>query len=321
MHDPSHLPLFGPSDRIDRDALVREQQAIIDGRLAPRPDLDSASMWTSRNDGLLTRGIKPHSHEKAEKVSRGIDTVSFAMGPKWFDVQYGEMYCGPGVLTDETTGEEIAGSPLQALAVRRPFDLYVFGDYDEGCIEALRPRVARHPQVRLETGSANDPAHIARFCAHFDPRALVVIYLDPARPQDLHWATVEALARRFEQLDLIINLPVNSLARAITGPEARGFEGRTAGRFLNHPNPSALIQRDLRGGLAWDATIDAIRHHYDQQLERLGFLTPARRTVTFPDPSPYYDVLYASRHPMGLKLWNSTNPPPENPQMSLDIAA
>jgi hypothetical protein len=64
------------------------------------------------------------------------------------------------------------------------------------------------------------------------------------------------------------------------------------------------------------ATIDAIRQQYDEQLIALGFqeasaahdLLPSRQSVL--------------RRPLGLparsalELWNKTNPPPEDPQLS-----
>lgn len=45
-------------------------------------------------------------------VSCDLGTVGRAMGSKWFDVHYLELFCGPGYLLDEATGEELPGSPL-----------------------------------------------------------------------------------------------------------------------------------------------------------------------------------------------------------------
>jgi hypothetical protein len=35
--------------------------------------------------------------------------------------------------------------------------------------------------------------------------------------------------------------------------------------------------------------------------------------VDFPAENPYYDVLYVSRHAIGVDLWDRTNPPPPPP--------
>gem|GEM_PF-3906469 len=267
---------------------------------------------------MLVRGVKPHSAAKSKLVSKSIDTVTTAMADKWFATKHGleylELYSGPGRLLDEWTGEELPGSPMQALEVRRPFSRYLFSDYSGECVEALRTRVGDRPDVRVIEGDANNPAHLERVADFLNPRALLIVYLDPARPRDLHWTTVEALARRFEFADLIINLPVNSLMRSILGASSGGVIGSgTAGRFLNHPSPVDLLARTPAGKLIVSASITAIREHYDEQLMSLGFKKPGRRTIEFPANNPYYDVLYASRHEMGVKLWDRTNPPPEPP--------
>jgi hypothetical protein len=166
-------------------------------------------------------------------------------------------------------------------------------------------------------GDANKPAHLERVASLLDPKALIIAYLDTARPQDLHWTTVEYLATSFDHIDLIINVPVNNLMRAILGRYHAGGTGPgVAGRFLNQPTPSDLIRPSLHR-VSDRATIDAIRDHYDSQLMSLGFKQPARRTVWFPATNPYYDVLYASRHRTGIELWNKTNPLDEDPQLSM----
>jgi three-Cys-motif partner protein len=316
--------LFDP----DRDLLSEEEiaadreQALSVVGTRHGLDLDSARMWTSRDDGRLVRGVKHHSAEKSAMVSRAIGTVSSAMSGKWFAREHGlaylELYSGPGRLLDEATGHEQLGSPLQALDVPKPFTFYVFNDYSRECVAALRERVGERTDVRMECGDANDPAHLEFLATLLNPKALLIAYLDPARPQDLAWSTVRFLAERFGFIDLIINLPVNSLMRAIAGAYGTGYrESGTSGRFLNHPHPHELLRRGRNGRLIVSTTIAAIREHYDVQLQSLGFKQPARRTVDFPPGNPYYDILLASRHQMALELWNRTNPVPIDPQLSM----
>jgi three-Cys-motif partner protein len=315
--------LFDP----ERDLLSVEEvrkdaaQALNPEEGKSNVDLDSARLWLSRRDGLIVRGVKNHSAKKSAMVSRAVDTVSTAMGSKWFAKEHGleylELYGGPGVLLDETTGAEQPGSPLQALAVRRPFDTYVFNDFSVECANALRERTKDHTNVQVVNGDANDATLLEDVAAKLNARALVIAYIDPARPRDLDWRTIRFLAERFPYGDLIINLPVNSLMRAILGASRAKDEQGAAGRFLNHPKPADLLRRSRSGKLISGSTIEAIRDYYDAQLIDLGFLTPARRVVDFPEGNPYYDVILVSRHPTGLELWNRTNPPPAEPQMSI----
>jgi protein gp37 len=204
--------LFEPEDVLSKDVLDADAQAAEDPRIGvPQDDLDAARMWRSPGDGLLVRGVKPHSAYKSRLVSRGIGTVSQAMAGQWFARQHGleyvELYSGPGRLLDESTGLELVGSPVQALEVARPFTRYVFSDYSQDCVDALRARVGERENVHVLRGDANDRAHLDEVTALLNPRALVVAYLDPARPQDLRWTTVDFLASQFRFIDLIINLP------------------------------------------------------------------------------------------------------------------
>ena len=314
--------LFSPSDRLSAADLTADaHRALAPVEVERDRDLDAARMWLSKEDGLLVRGVKPHSAAKSRLVSRGIDTVSSAMSGQWFarefGVEYVEFYSGPGRLLDMSTGKEQLGSPLEALAVRKPFTRYVFADSSQDCIDALSARVGTRPNVDTVRGDANDRTHLQRIGEILNPRALVVAYLDPARPQDLQWSTVGYLASHFRFIDLIINLPLNSLMRGILGAHHGSGRGPgAAGRFLDHDAPIELIQPNLDQPNT-PATIEAIRRHYDERLVALGFLKPARRTVHFPADNPYYDILLASRHPRGLDLWNKTNPVPVDPQLSL----
>ena len=166
------------------------------------------------------------------------------------------------------------------------------------------------------TVMAKNAGDLEEVAHEFGPGTLVVVYLDPARPRDMAWATVEILARELSNVDLIINLPVNSLVRAISGPHRRDAEARAAGAFLGHPDPRRLMQWDRTRSHNVLGTMHAIRDFYDQQLKSLGLRPPGRRVVDYPRGVPYSDLLYASRHPLGVELWDRANPP-DLPEPSL----
>src|SRR4051812_37346350 len=116
MAENDETRLFSLDDLLSADELTAEARgALSPAEVGRDRDLDAARMWTSKDDGLLVRGVKPHSARKSTLVSRGIDTVSSAMSGKWFAARYGvqyvELYSGPGRLLDESTGVEQPGSP------------------------------------------------------------------------------------------------------------------------------------------------------------------------------------------------------------------
>jgi three-Cys-motif partner protein len=177
-------------------------------------------MYLSNEDHLLVRGVWPHSAKKSWMVSRIVDVVSKAMTGKRDQLGYVELYGGPGRLLDQSTGIELPGLPVEALRVRAPFDGYVFCDFDPDCVEALRARTEREDlgsRADVRHGDAKD-VDLEQVAREFGRGTLVIVYLDPARPRDMDWTTVELLARELPNVDLIINLPVNSLVRAISGP-------------------------------------------------------------------------------------------------------
>lgn len=294
---------------------VRRPQlhAAADPSEQVRLSSDGAGLLPGLTDGLPVRLVKPHSAKKAQMVSRDLGTVGRAMNRKWFKVAYLELFCGPGYLYDEGSGEEVPGSPLQALGIASPFDRYVFSDFSDRCCEALSTRLDRLraelpglPPTDVLVGDANDPAHLERVCSLIDPRSLVIAYLDPAKP-NLSFTTVRFLAERFRFLDLIINLPFSGIHRSLA---AKGVEG--PGLMLDHPSPLDLLRPDE------GSTADAIRAYYDERLRSLGFEHITRRCVrTEPTNSPLYDIVLASRNPKAVELWEKANRVPQNPQLGL----
>jgi three-Cys-motif partner protein len=304
--------LFSVDDLLSPAELESSRTIGSGAQLEGRADLDSAAMYLSKEDRLLVRGVWPHSAEKSWMVSRIVDVVSKAMAGKWRELGYVELYSGPGRLLDRRSGLELPGSPIEALRVRTPFDRYLFCDFDQDCVDALGQRANRESlasRAEVRQGDAKARTHLTDIASAFQTGSLVIAYLDPARPQDMTWETVEVLATELPNVDLIINLPVFSLQRAIAGPHARDAEARAAAQFLGHPDPSSLLAWDRKGEHNVTGTIAAIRAFYDAQLVGLGFLEPGRRVVKLSPALPYYDVLYVSRHPLGVELWDRANPP------------
>jgi hypothetical protein len=85
---------------------------------------------------LFSRAVNLHSAAKAAYARRYAEIVGMAMGGKW-QLWWIELFAGPGQLYVRETGEFVPGSPLEAMAIRRPFDGYVFADLNEACAESL----------------------------------------------------------------------------------------------------------------------------------------------------------------------------------------
>jgi len=285
-------------------------------RLVPPSELDpqvrlavsDGGGMAEAKDGLPARLIAQHSGKKAWVVGRYLDTVGKAMARKWFDVNYAELFCGPGVLLDRH-GDEHAGSPLQAVDIDRPFERYVFSDADPDCTSAVERRLTppANSQVDIFPGDANDGEHLERVASLLDPKALVVVYLDPARP-NLDFATIRFFVERFEHLDIIINLPFMNILRALSVGSTEG-----PARFLNHPSPKELLYSD-----EFKAS-RAIREHFILELRELGLDRIERKEVRT-TKAPLYDVVLASRNDTATDLWRKANRVEHGGQIGLDLA-
>jgi three-Cys-motif partner protein len=259
-------------------------------------------------DGLPARVIAPHSLKKSWMVARYLNTVGRAMARKWFEVNYVELYCGPGILLDRETGEELPGSPLEALAIDNPFERYVFCDGDPECAHSVRQRidVPAGSTAHVFTGDANDHEHLEKVALVLDPKALVILYLDPAKP-NLDFSTIEFFASRFEHLDIIINLPFMNIWRSLS-------VGSTEwpARFLNHPDPMKLLRLDEFSASR------AIRDHFLGQLETLGLNCHEREPVKT-SKAPLYDIILASREETARALWKRANRVKYDGQVGFDM--
>jgi three-Cys-motif partner protein len=269
---------------------------------------DGAGQADAR-DGLPARFVSPHSLKKAWMVKQYLGTVGRAMARKWWEVNYVELFSGPGMLIDRNHGDELPGSPLEALAIECPFERYVFCDGHPDYSAAVTERMTKSPSSRVEVfpGDANDHEHLERVASMLDPRALVLLYLDPAKP-NLNFSTIEFFVDRFEHLDLIINLPFMNIYRSLSVNCTEG-----SARFLNHPDPLQLRYDDPFSASR------AIRKHFLGELRAIG-LKHIEQEEVWTSKAPFYDIILASREEKAKTLWKRANRVKFDGQVGLDLS-
>ena len=69
---------------------------------------------------------------------------------------YIDAFAGRGIHIARRTGEVVAGSPLNALAVEPPFEAYYFMDLDTDKIEALKSAIGDRPDIHVLPGDSNE---------------------------------------------------------------------------------------------------------------------------------------------------------------------
>ncbi len=217
--------------------------------------------------------------------------------------------------TTTAAEEEMVGSPLEALLIPRPFDRYVFSDFNAICVDALQARVEaggyrrRSRTVRksfVRKATPTTPS-TSRRCARFlDPKALVIAYLDPAKP-NLHWTTVEYLAERFRRLDLLINLPFSAIHRALSVGHTRG-----PSLMLNEHQPMRFLTSDEgRASMSYASTTGTSCGNWASST------SPGEPSHTCATRSPLYDVILASRNDRAVDLFEKANKVTESGQLGI----
>lgn len=279
---------------------------------APHEPYDGPDLVPGQ-DGLPVRLVGHWSRQKHHFLLRYINTFTTAMkGKPWFDgLGYIDLFAGPGKCKIRNTSEEIEASPILALTAPRPgksFDELVFADLSRDCVDAIRERFRVHESPvtpRLHVGDSNQ--QIGEIIRDLPRDHLYLAFIDPPG-LDIHFDTVRTLAKD-RRVDLIISFMdrldlSRNLQRYLdeTPSKPDFFFGDKSGwreRFRDLPNwdPEKLTRLSLE--------------IYQDQLRTLGyeyFGEPKRikGTAGAPD-TPFYLLLFASKHDRGADLWNKAS--------------
>lgn len=262
--------------------------------LVPRPEKyeTQSGLVVDEEEMLFARAVSLHSSVKAYYARRYAEIVGTAMRNKWY-LTWIELFAGPGKLYVRESGEFAPGSPIEALAIRHPFNRYVFSDLDPACVESLRRRVGNRHDVHILQGDANSPELLVEIAKLVPQRnSLVVLYGDPAG-LDLKWDTLQFFIDRFKHVDLLLNVPITGVVRAV----AAGYEEK-AGALLGHPEPRALYD-----AAAADKGV-AYREWFTRKCAAQGFTKLEGVRVCLRGTSrDLYDLVLASRNPLATKFF------------------
>ena len=95
-------------------------------------------------DNFICPDVGAWAENKHRLVSLYATLFSSGMKEKWDQRVYIELYAGAGYARIRGTSKLIAGSPLQALMLKDPFDRYIFCEEIPEKLNALRTRAKRH---------------------------------------------------------------------------------------------------------------------------------------------------------------------------------
>jgi three-Cys-motif partner protein len=269
------------------------------------------------NDGLSARPSGAWAKDKLFYLQKYISTFETSMRNRpWRRRIYIDLFSGPGKCVVDGTNEYFLGSPLLAITTEHPFTDYYFVDMDGKNIEALKKRIAKagisRERTKFWAGNANTTVvelvkEIQQIDKNFIPGAwpsLNLAFLDP-EGLELEWNTVAELGK-INRMDLIIHYSQQGIKRmadrAVESSKETivdKFFGDTDWRkiYLAHKNDAIGIHRHLMD-------------YYKSKLKTLGYVEVKDDEEIWAEPlmknsknAPLYRLLFASKHPLGLKFW------------------
>lgn len=273
------------------------------------------------DDGLQVRDSGEWVKEKLFYVKRYIDVFEVAMRDKnWRKRIFIDLFSGPGKCIVRDTNEYLLGSPILALQTQYPFTDYFFGDLDPQNIQSLKTRssASKIPpkSINFLIGDANKlVTEVTNAISNFDKKfvqgllpCLNLAFLDP-EGLELEWKTVEALAG-MKRMDLIIHYSQNGLTRNLERCYSSKDE-TVIDRFFGDRN-----WRDVYKNVSEKKEIIGIHRalidYYKSKLRDLGYVVINDSEELIREPlirntkrnAPLYRLIFASKHPLGNKIWN-----------------
>ena len=189
------------------------------------------------------------------------------------------------------------GSPLVAIKTAAQnagaYSRVILCDIDEENTEALKARTASYDDVRVLRGDCN--LDIDAIAEQIPYNAFTQVLVDPFGPSALHFNTIKRLSE-FPHLDFIIHWPVGSMKRNF---DLHAVFEKVLG--LPVENWGVKVERG--------SDIAQLLPLYRRQLATLGYV---ERAMSPPAPAiknsqnlTLYRLLFASKDPLGDKIWSS----------------
>ncbi len=301
-----------------------------------RPD----ALPTPPDDGLPVRPIKPYTLDKIHFWGNFAEAAALATRDHFPARIYYDPFAAFGVCEVERT--LTYGTALVALQVTTPYDLYFFNDIDPAATAALIERVeavgvsgasvfpldlrtddalerARDigrivvpwgPKIVVSTGDANIahralklvmPSGWRYVCAVIDPPSAIY-----------HWRALEELTYGERAMDVLTLFPDEmDISRGLHRYMIEGGNDKLNLYYPTGTDWRAMVRKNPRHPSA------ALRTLYENEMERLlGFKIGQPKSIPV-NGRRRYSLVFGSRKPLGIKIWNDICRRPPNEQYEM----
>ncbi len=146
---------------------------------------------------------------------------------------YIDAFAGAGLHFSRRKSEPVAGSPLNALLIKPPFEEFHFIDLDSGKADQLRQIAAGHSNAHVHEGDCNEILLTRVFPGvKYDQYRRGLCLLDPYGLH-LSWRVIEA-AGRLRTIDMFLNFPVQDMNRNVLWKDSNAVSPEQADRMTNY---------------------------------------------------------------------------------------
>ncbi len=265
------------------------------------PTLANGNCTNPGPDGLPVQCVGPWAKDKHDYLGRYIEATH---GPrsKYLVADGGrpaggaafvDLFAGPGRARVRTTGEIIDGSPLVAARhADAPFTKLILADLAPENVEALGQRLDQDQtkRAKLIVGDCNET--IDEIVKHVPPYGLNIALIDAFKLRPLSYQTIAKLAR-VKRMDLVIHFPTMDIKRNFAEHEP------FITRFLG---TDGWKQR-VRSAQQAVGLIDVLK----EQLGAFGYKQDKVRSLEIKNTTGnvLYHLVYATKDPLGSKIWQS----------------
>lgn len=186
-----------------------------------KPQFDEIGYWSEIKLEILRRYASAYSTILAGQTD-----------PSLFHV-YIDAFAGAGVHLSRSTGQEVPGSPLNALDVRPAFREYHLIDISADKVAGLRGLTKDRPDVHIYQGDCNQILIDTIFPnVQYNQYRRGLCILDPYG-LDLEWKVI-ATAGRMKTLDIFINFPVQDMNRNVLWHDPEKVEKAQVARMNSY---------------------------------------------------------------------------------------
>lgn len=274
---------------------------------------DGICLNENGDDGLPVMCVRKWSEDKHFYIDNYLRIFFNAMNKKWCgNLNYIDLFCGPGKSRVKESNNEFNGSPL--IALKYHFKQYIFVDKNEKNIDILRTRTKSMDdfgRIRFIKDDCNEK--VDEINKSISQKCLSVVLIDPFGI-NFNFDSYRILTKD-KKMDLIIIFPL----------------GMTIKRIMNKSEKEKKMVDNFLGGDGWREMIKyepknsygrIIINYFKSNLEKLGYMVPKEFvlndiTVKNTKNAPIYNLLFASKHPLGNSFWNKITQ--QNPSGQLSI--